>query len=111
MFLHANSLPSPNTQLIDGDLSVFVRIGSDIKNNFYQIEIPLKVSPEGSTDPRDVWPEENELNLPLDLLQTIKATVIGDNNFNMTDLNYFDREGNPISAKDRKSTRLNSSHV
>ncbi|HLS31837.1 MAG TPA: cell surface protein SprA [Flavobacteriaceae bacterium] len=98
MFLHANSLPNPNPQLLDGDLTAFIRIGSDIKNNFYQIEIPLNVSPEGSTDKRDVWPEENEMNLPLELLQIIKSTIIGDNSFNMTDLNYFDNEGNPISA-------------
>lgn len=98
MFLHANSLPSPNPQLMDGDMTAFVRIGSDVKSNFYQIEIPLKVSPEGSTDRRDVWPEENELDLPLEVLQTIKSTIIGDNSFDLTDLNYFDKEGNPISG-------------
>lgn len=98
MFLHAASLPSPNPALDDGDLTLFLRVGSDVKSNFYQVEIPLKVSPEGSTDKRDVWPEENELDMELSLLQEIKATIIGDNAYNITDLNYFDSEGNPISA-------------
>src|SRR5699024_8011070 len=46
MFLHAASLPSPSPRLIDGDLSAFILIGTDFKSNYYQIEIPLKVSQE-----------------------------------------------------------------
>src|SRR5699024_2340513 len=67
LFLHAESLPSPSTQLRDGDLSAFIRIGTDFRNNFYQVELPLKVSEEKhSRDERLVWPEENDLDLPLE---------------------------------------------
>ncbi len=98
MFLHAESLPSPNPQLNDGDLSAFIRIGTDFDRNYYQIEIPLKVSDEHSIDERTVWPEVNELDLPLDVLQKIKSTIIGNNSYDMNDLNYFDASGNPVSG-------------
>ncbi len=96
MFIHAQSLPSPAPQLMDGDLAAFIRIGSDFESNYYQVVIPLKVSPEGSTDRQEVWLDENELNIPLDLLQKIKSAVIGSNTYDMQDLNVFDAQGNPI---------------
>ncbi|MBQ0741382.1 hypothetical protein J9332_44630, partial [Aquimarina celericrescens] len=49
MYLHAQSLPSPNTQLQDDQLTAFIRMGIDFTSNYYQIEIPLKVS-----DPQDL---------------------------------------------------------
>lgn len=98
MFLHAASLPSPNPQLLNGQLSAFIRIGADFSRNFYQIEIPLKVSPSSSMNKYEVWPEENELDLAMDLLQKIKSSIIGNPSYEMTELNYFDAQGNPISA-------------
>lgn len=99
MFLHAASLPAPNPKLMDDDLSAFIRLGTDANSNFYQIEIPLKVSRERSSDRRMVWPKENDLDLPLTLLEEIKATVIGDNSYDLSDLNVFDADGNPISGE------------
>lgn len=98
MFLHAASLSSPNPELMDGEMSAFIRIGTDVKSNYYQIEIPLEVSDSYSTDKRDVWPELNDLDLPLSVLEKIKATIIGDSNYELGELNYFDKEGNPISS-------------
>lgn len=106
MFLHARSLPSPNPQLYDGDLTAFIRIGTDFKNNFYQIEIPLKVSEEGSTDRRVVWPEENELDLPLSVLQKIKSTIIGSNTYNPNDLNYFTPDIDPVTGNNPGEMRV-----
>lgn len=69
MFFHAESLPEYN-KLNDGDVYAVVRIGNDYINNFYEIKYPLKITPFGTTDERDIWPEENELNV--DLLELIK---------------------------------------
>ena len=72
MFVHAESLDSAMKKLEDGELKAFIRIGSDYKNNFYEYEIPLKVTPPGkyeNNNDRDreiVWPEENEFNIRLD---------------------------------------------
>lgn len=98
MFLHAQSMPSPNPELRDNEMTAFLRIGTDLKNNFYQIEVPLKVTVGNSTDPYIVWPEENNLEVAMDVLQRIKSQVISDNSYNINALNYFDAEGNPIDA-------------
>ncbi len=46
MFTHANALEQNTTDLQDNQLSVFIRLGSDYKNNYYEYEIPLKLTPE-----------------------------------------------------------------
>lgn len=77
MFVHAESISGTPT-LNDNDVSVFIRIGSDYQNNYYEYEIPLKVTAPGNYNPDDendqyiVWPEENELNLEFTLLQSAK---------------------------------------
>ncbi len=46
MFAHANALMGDET-LEDGQMSLFIRFGSDYKSNFYEYEIPLTVTPAG----------------------------------------------------------------
>lgn len=76
MFTHANRLPEDNT-LEDGQTSIFIRLGSDYKSNFYEYEIPLKITPEGNytngpVGQRIVWPEENMLDIDLSLFTALK---------------------------------------
>ncbi|MGC1244035.1 MAG: cell surface protein SprA, partial [Chryseosolibacter sp.] len=70
MFLHANSLSQ------DDELHAFLRLGTDFDQNYYEIEIPLKISDASIADPsaRDVWPEENEIDLDLNELYALKAS-------------------------------------
>jgi cell surface protein SprA len=57
-----------------------------LTQNFYEIQIPLEISPPNSLDPEAVWPIENRINLPLALLQEIKSLVLNsDNNPNPDD--------------------------
>jgi cell surface protein SprA len=98
MYLHAEALPPPENQLQDGQLTAFIRMGIDFTNNYYQIEIPLKVTDPQDFSPRGIWPLENDLNLPLDLLQQIKSTVLGDDNLSNLELNYFDESLNPVDG-------------
>ncbi len=78
MFVHANAMPENTTNLQDHQLAVFVRLGSDYKSNFYEYEIPLKLTPEGrydkysNSDKRIVWPEENMLDISLDIFTALK---------------------------------------
>ena len=78
MFVHANALEQNTTDLKDHDLAVFVRLGSDYKSNYYEYEIPLKLTEPGHYDRysiaqvQAVWPEENMLDIPLSLFTTLK---------------------------------------
>ncbi len=76
MFVHAEA--GVNTVLKDDDVTCFIRLGSDYTSNYYECEIPLKVTPPGvydnnSDDDRyKVWRVENALDLPFSTLQTVK---------------------------------------
>ena len=79
MFAHANALEQNTTRLQDGDFSVFIRLGSDYKNNYYEYEIPLKLTEPRSNynryvlaDCKAVWPEENMLDVPLSVFTALK---------------------------------------
>lgn len=84
MFIHAESLPN-EIAIRDNQMIGFIRIGNDFTQNFYQIEIPLKVTlPSSSTNsncaplsPEVVWPEENEIDLALELLTQLKIKAMG----------------------------------
>ena len=78
MFVHANALEQNVTNLTDNQLAMFIRLGSDYKSNYYEYEIPLKLTAPRRYDTyslsecRLVWPEENMLNIPLDIFTTLK---------------------------------------
>ena len=80
MFVHANALQENTTNLQDNQLAVFVRLGSDYKSNYYEYEIPLKLTPHRDpaynrysvSDQRAVWPEENMLDVPLTVFTNLK---------------------------------------
>ena len=77
MFIHANA-PEGDKELEDNQMSVFIRWGSDYKSNYYEYEIPLKLTPEGHYDTyttngcKAVWPEENMLDIDFDVLTNVK---------------------------------------
>ncbi|MGM0406533.1 MAG: cell surface protein SprA [Bacteroidota bacterium] len=73
MFVHAEALD--DEILEDDDLRIFVRLGTDYKSNYYEYEIPLKVTKPGNYGDLDrltVWPEENNVEIILDELVQIK---------------------------------------
>lgn len=78
MWVHAEALIDNVTHLRNGEMSVFVRLGSDVKNNYYEYEIPLSLTEPGkyntylSSDRYEVWPESNYLNFELQSLVDLK---------------------------------------
>lgn len=89
MFIHAESLLN-EIPLNDGDLTAFIRLGNDLNQNFYEIEIPLNPTNFGATNPEEIWPIENRLNLPLKLLQEVKTIVLGNPEaFDLSEIVYF----------------------
>ncbi len=77
MFIHAEG--SDASPLKDGDVSAFIRLGSDFSSNYYEYQIPLKLTKVpfnlSSTDnsaAREVWPIENDLALEMSELVAAK---------------------------------------
>lgn len=68
MFVHANSI---NAQ--DDDLRVFMRLGTDFDQNYYEVDLPLKITPGTASAARDIWPEGNEFDFALKDLYGLKA--------------------------------------
>lgn len=78
MWVHAEATIENTSQLKSGDFSVFVRIGSDVKANFYEYEVPLELTDPGiynrylSSDQYKVWPKNNYLDFSLESLVNLK---------------------------------------
>ena len=73
MFIHAESSDENLFPLRNDDISVFVRLGTDFDQNYYEYEIPLAVTTWGSNAQESVWPEENNMEIVFRDLQTIKT--------------------------------------
>jgi cell surface protein SprA len=75
MFIHAEGLDDLNP-LEFGDASVFIRLGSDFDQNYYEYEIPLTptslIPSPGQHSPQEIWPEANEMDIELEKLQRVK---------------------------------------
>ena len=75
MFLHAEALVGET--LNDDEMAAFLRFGNDFTQNFYEVELPLKVTPHNlSATQEEIWPEQNNLDLSLDLLTKMKILAM-----------------------------------
>lgn len=78
MFSHAEAVLPDDGTLRDGDVSVFIRLGSDYSGNYYEYEIPLVLTPAGhysgtnENDRRMVWPDRNMLDIDFSILTQVK---------------------------------------
>jgi len=73
MFVHAESVDL-NNQLETGDLTCFIRLGSDFNENYYEYEIPLTPTALNASVDTEIWPNENEFDIELSALQSLKRT-------------------------------------
>jgi cell surface protein SprA len=76
----------------DDDFSAIIRLGTDLNDNYYQIELPLKVSLNG-TSALDLWPEANNLDAFLETFGKVKLER-DKLDFSITDL-YTSTEQDP----------------
>ncbi|SFD06240.1 T9SS outer membrane translocon Sov/SprA [Flavobacterium phragmitis] len=96
MFLHAESITG-EVPLEDDEMIGFIRFGNDLTQNFYQIEIPLKVTKPGGSaavSPDLVWMDQNNIDLAMSLLTRMK--ILGMN----IDINSPKRDINGIYYPD-----------
>lgn len=71
MFIHAES-SDPNMPIVKGDVSVFLRLGNDFDQNYYEYEVPVAPSEFFNRDPYSVWPEANDLIIEFAKLNDLK---------------------------------------
>jgi cell surface protein SprA len=71
MYIHAESsdLSDP---LQYGDATVFIRLGNDYEQNYYEYEVPLTPSAFYNRDPYNVWPEANNMVIEFAKLNDLK---------------------------------------
>ena len=88
MFIHAEDGEAGSFN--QGELVGFIRMGNDFTQNYYQIEIPLRKS-SGATGASDteVWPEYNEIDIPLEFLEQIKSLGISLGTLGNEDPTYY----------------------
>ena len=79
MFVHAEKMINDNYNLKDNELTCFIRIGSDMVSNYYEYEIPLRLTPGGVlysgnklSDQQTVWYPENMFDFSFDVLTNVK---------------------------------------
>lgn len=84
LFVHAEAPLGSTTK--DFETELFVRLGTDFNENYYEVSIPLKLTPlgtpSGPVGDEIIWPEINEVNLAFaDLISTKLARNAAGYNF------------------------------
>lgn len=74
MFVHAEK-KNESDPIADGDLVLFIRLGSDYTSNYYEYEVPLQFTEwgVGKDDRYAVWPLDNNVEVDLTKLVDIKT--------------------------------------
>ena len=108
LFSHAESLNTDDglqNPIKDGDISLFMRVGTDLSENYYEYEIPMSVTlprtynPTNDDDRRAIWPLANEMNISIDTLTLVKQ-IRNNQNFNRSNVfKYALTNGRSINIK------------
>ena len=87
MFVHAEGIDS---DLEDDKLIAVMRLGSDLNENYYQIEVPLKGTQinKGSYTAEEIWPEANNIEVDLESLGLLKVQRFSDQSVSGTNTLY-----------------------
>lgn len=72
MYIHAEDVHNSG-DLRRGDVTAFVRLGSDFTDNYYEYEMPIEITPwHIGKDTNAIWPEANRMRIYLDSLVALK---------------------------------------
>jgi cell surface protein SprA len=71
MYLHAQG-----TNVGDNEVNAFIRLGTDFTENYYEYEVPLKMTPVRGSNaeytPDLIWLSENEMDVELEMFYDLK---------------------------------------
>jgi cell surface protein SprA len=110
MFVHASAINE--AELEDEEVSVFMRLGTDYQDNYYEYEIPVQLTPHGDyqnsnyEDRRLVWPEENEFDIPLELFQRVKLRRNDKKREEGSDISFTDVYDYPDPDKPKNTVKI-----
>lgn len=105
MFFSAHS---PKNDIKDDELVGFIRLGTDFDQNYYEIEVPLKVTPPRSNSLETVWPEANDIDLDLNELYALKAQR--DRDINQSKVNGTDATASLTEVYPRGAPKMVGKH-
>ncbi|MCS6790502.1 MAG: cell surface protein SprA, partial [Bacteroidia bacterium] len=74
LWVHAEPLagsPMPPNMTQDGDVTLFLRIGTDYTDNYYEYEVPLRISRPGDLSVGNIW--ANNIDIKLEDLNLVKV--------------------------------------
>jgi cell surface protein SprA len=75
MFIHAEAR-GDSSLLKNDQLTTFIRLGTDFDENYYEYEIPMKLTPWGteanSSTANIIWPTANDMEIVFDSLLSLK---------------------------------------
>ncbi|MCK4880203.1 MAG: cell surface protein SprA, partial [Bacteroidales bacterium] len=108
MEAHAEAIPGE--VLEHNELVAFIRLGTDYKNNYYEYEVPMELTPPGrydndsESDRLIVWPVVNKFEVKLDQFKEVKQArnrAMSDPESDVTISSVYavmDEKGNRISV-------------
>lgn len=109
MFVHAEQLTEDLTDTKNGDFSIFIRLGSDYLNNYYEYSIPLDLTPFGKYNNNIeenrsiVWPLDNKMNIDLKKFVDVKGERNKLLNAGQSGVDYFKLYTKQISQRESVS--------
>lgn len=91
MDVHAEQVR--NIPLEDDATTIFLRMGSDFTDNYYEYEIPLKLTAPGvygnsDMDRRAVWPDANRFDFEMEVLKQVKLLRNSTNSSGTGNIDY-----------------------
>ena len=103
MFVHGEASTNTATPLHDNDLQVFIRLGTDFTDNYYEYDVPLQITQPGSyngtndADQTKVWPTANEM--VIDFAKLTNAKLDRNNSINGHTITLTSEYSEPDGAK------------
>lgn len=76
MYTHAEDILNPNSSEYDEDTKIFIRLGSDYTDNYYEYEFSVKYTPKSASSVSQIWPYENFMEV--DIAELVSAKQLRD---------------------------------
>ncbi len=91
-----------NEDLKKGDVTFFIRLGSDFTENYYEYEMPFELTGWGESNDELIWPESNYLEITLqdlvDLKQERNTANRNGGSYSLSDIYYSYDGENKLSV-------------
>lgn len=73
MFVHGEKI-NETDNYEDGEVSLFIRLGTDFTSNYYEYEVPISLTPWYTSVLEDgtIWPKDNNVEIELDSIVKVK---------------------------------------